>query len=532
MTAEDHRAARTVAVIAATCISLACGTNYAYSAWAPQFAQKLQLSSTQTNIIGAMGNMGMYATGIPVGLLVDGRGPRGAILIGGACLALGYFPLKTAFDAGAGATNIVLLCFFSFLTGTGSCAAFSASIKAAALNWPHHRGTATGLPLAAFGLSALFFTTISHFAFPDNTSDYLLLLSIGTAVLVFGSFPFIRVPESSKYTALATDDVRPSSKRRDSNRMHKHRAGQILNQPDTSKPIPSTSSSPVEGPSQLEPAARDPNVEQEADEHSSLMSEPGDVDDDEEELKHNERHLHHLDISGFAILKHIEFYQLFFLLGSLTGVGLMTINNIGNNAQALWAHFDPTVPASFIAQRQLMHVSIISTGSFLGRLASGIGSDYLVKTLHLSRFWCIVASSTVFLVTQLLGTQIEHPNYLFVLSSLTGLGYGALFGVYPALVADAFGVHGLSLNWGCMILSPVIFGNVFNVAYGAIYDSHSVVVDEGHRECHEGLDCYRSAYWITFAGAALGLVLSLWSIQHEHKVKRKMEIEGRDEHHA
>lgn len=64
-----HQKTRIVSVIAATAIALACGTNvslrqpssftatttdelqYAYSAWAPQFAEKLQLSTTQSNII-------------------------------------------------------------------------------------------------------------------------------------------------------------------------------------------------------------------------------------------------------------------------------------------------------------------------------------------------------------------------------------------------------------------------------------------------------------------------------------------------
>ena len=46
------------------------------------------------------------------------------------------------------------------------------------------------------------------------------------------------------------------------------------------------------------------------------------------------------------------------------------------------------------------------------------------------------------------------------------VAYGFLFGVYPALVAECFGVHGLSQNWGCMILAPIVFGNIFNLAYG------------------------------------------------------------------
>jgi hypothetical protein len=40
-----------MAVVAATTVSLACGTNYAYSAWAPQFAEKLLLTATESNLI-------------------------------------------------------------------------------------------------------------------------------------------------------------------------------------------------------------------------------------------------------------------------------------------------------------------------------------------------------------------------------------------------------------------------------------------------------------------------------------------------
>lgn len=45
------QAARIVSSVAATCIALACGTNYAFSNWGPQFADRLKLSSTQINLI-------------------------------------------------------------------------------------------------------------------------------------------------------------------------------------------------------------------------------------------------------------------------------------------------------------------------------------------------------------------------------------------------------------------------------------------------------------------------------------------------
>jgi len=129
----------------------------------------------------------------------------------------------------------------------------------------------------------------------------------------------------------------------------------------------------------------------------------------------------------------------------------MTINNIGNTALALWHHHDPSAGSEFIQSRQLLHVSILSVCSFLGRLSSGIGSDFLVHRGH-SRFWTLVASASLFTAAQFVALTLEDPNRLFLLSGLTGLAYGALFGVYPALVADAFGPSGMGINWGAMTM--------------------------------------------------------------------------------
>lgn len=69
----------------------------------------------------------------------------------------------------------------------------------------------------------------------------------------------------------------------------------------------------------------------EPDETSSLISQsssssPGDVMYENNRAETTAHHSsHHPDIRGVAMLKHTEFYQLFVLLGILTGVGIMTI---------------------------------------------------------------------------------------------------------------------------------------------------------------------------------------------------------------
>jgi MFS family permease len=146
----------------------------------------------------------------------------------------------------------------------------------------------------------------------------------------------------------------------------------------------------------------------------------------------------------------------------------------------------------------------------------GVGSDFLVKHLHASRIWCLVVACLVFLVAQICALNITNPLHLYFVSTLSGLGYGFLFGVFPSIVAEMFGIHGMSQNWGFMTLSPVISSNIFNLLYGTIYDHHSIVEPNGERSCDDGLACYRTAYGITLGACAVGLGVTIWTIRHQH----------------
>lgn len=102
---------------------------YAYSAWAPQFAERMKLSSKESNLIvsssflrkelfglmvdfkGAAGNLGMYASGIPLGLLIDSRGPRIAVLIGAAAIGGGYYPIHIGMVLLYHSESCMLICF-------------------------------------------------------------------------------------------------------------------------------------------------------------------------------------------------------------------------------------------------------------------------------------------------------------------------------------------------------------------------------------------------------------------------------------
>lgn len=146
----------------------------------------------------------MYSTGIPIGIFVDTKGPRPAVLLGTVLLALGYLPMRAAYVRGG--DSMIMLCIYSFFSGMGGCSAFAAAIKTSALNWPHHRGTATAFPLAAFGLSAFFFSVFSQFVFPGDPGDFLLLLGCGCSGMTFVSFFFLRVLPHAAYSPLPVNN--------------------------------------------------------------------------------------------------------------------------------------------------------------------------------------------------------------------------------------------------------------------------------------------------------------------------------------
>jgi len=242
------------------------------------------------------------------------------------------------------------LCLFAFLTGIGGCAAFAGSIKtcktlcrfetpvispfAAALNWPNHRGTATAFPLSAFGLSAFFFSAISSFAFPDNTSNMLLLLAIATFTLVLVGTFFLRVvPHTPSYFPISNPDERSGSDpstllKRTKSEDSRHNIRRFSYEPGTqAEGVPYFDGVPNDPERLDEPDA--PKVGTE--ETSSLLSKssgsgPGDISYQNRDAKSiADRDSQPVDIRGLALLFKMKFYQLWLLLGLLTGIGLMTI---------------------------------------------------------------------------------------------------------------------------------------------------------------------------------------------------------------
>ena len=70
---------RLVSLLGSVLIALSAGSTYAFSTYAPQLQDVLHLTSTQLNVLGLAGNLGMYISGPIWGHWIDRMGPRGCV---------------------------------------------------------------------------------------------------------------------------------------------------------------------------------------------------------------------------------------------------------------------------------------------------------------------------------------------------------------------------------------------------------------------------------------------------------------------
>lgn len=145
-------------------------------------------------------SVGVYASGPVWGRIVDSRGPR-ILLAGGFVFSLlGYAGIRHFFDAGLlpsetalSTLNLAVLISCSWLTGAGGNGGLTSSVNSTAKSFPDRaRASTTGLVISGFGLSAFIFSTVAHIVFPGDTSSFLLLLAIGTALPMILGFFLVR----------------------------------------------------------------------------------------------------------------------------------------------------------------------------------------------------------------------------------------------------------------------------------------------------------------------------------------------------
>lgn len=417
------------------------------------------------------------------GKLVDKTGQRIPLVISAFALFIGYYGLHVAYIQGWD-HSAPILCLFSLLTGVGSSLGNSAALNACAKSYPHNRGSATAFPIAAYGLSAFLFSRISYGVFPGDTGSFLLVLAVacGSCLLLCSFLIGVYGPKQSVSVGV---NARKSSDSEASER------GELLGD------------------------ARDSDQECVDELEAEVLAEITGV----ELLKSRDFHLMIVTVAfcksrkvRFGVEPHTNIRL------TVSGFGLMYINNLGNNLTALFRaeHAEEVVttamaattrrnedvfPQSELEALQALNVSLLSIFNCGGRIFAGMVSDLLKHRINLERSSFLFLSGCAFMVSAAFMYTTHQSALVARYTALLGFAYGNMFGIAPVLTSELFGLHHFSTNWGILSVAPGVSGNIFNLMYGRLYDLKS---DPATHTCALGLECFRDAY--AYAGVGTGYV--------------------------
>jgi len=205
-----------------------------------------------------------------------------------------------------------------------------------------------------------------------------------------------------------------------------------------------------------------------------------------------------IDIHWKALFMTADFWLLFTTMSLLSGTGLMYINNVGSMVQALLAHENSEYDQVASLKLQSQQVSYISLCSFGGRITIGIIADVLKNRFRFPRSFVLMIVASSFLASQVILYRISAVRSIWQASVFLGASYGMLFGIFPTLVIEWFGLAHFSENWG------------FNLdAHTPHFDSED---DSGSRlQRLEDRLCYKGTIQLTILACCASLALTAYA---------------------
>lgn len=443
--------AKTVLLLGSVClVNLAAGTMYLYGAYSPQVGLHLGYSASDLSKIAICGQSAMMAMGPVVGRVIDTMGNTYMACVSAAFVTLGYLLFYLQFVYEY--SNVWLSCVLFLFIGVGSSTVLLVSMKSGLLVLPHHKGIATGLPNTFFGASGLFFSLIASVFTTGDTGKLLLTIFLITSTLFLVTLPVIFIIDRD------------------------------YNSNGISLPLPS-----------------------EAAEEGPQLDEDHDIHD-----------LHNVEIEK-VVLKHSNFWYLTIVLSILAGVTQMYIYSIGLIVVALHggSHFikiNPDYNAALQSDQQVQ-VFLLSLFSCIGRLFNSFLGDIVVHKFDQTRLIILIIPLILTIIGTVVGSMNNTYNYMWIMSSTFGFGYGSLYSAMVQITSDLWGVPNFSFNWGLINLSPVVSNLILSSYMANVYDSHSklIDIDDGKTVliCDLESKCYGSAFEICFFLSILASILAL-----------------------
>lgn len=440
---------RLKSLVACVVVALASGTTYGYSIFVPQLVENSRLPVSVTAQLSLFITLGTGLGGFPAGIIIDSVGPRWSVALGALCTMVSFKIIHWVFTHQS--QNLVLLLFAMTFVGFGSIMSSYACLKVAAANFPNHRGTCASMPVSAYALSAMVYSSIAVHFYDGDTAGFLRFVYTVPPVVCFAATGWIEL-------------------------LNRHPLGDeesadLLGDEESASPLLSPGAS-VAHYSSAGPA--------------QACTEKHPVWD------------HHF----IRLFRQRIFIKYYIILLFIQGIGQMYIYSVGF---MVVVQVDSRHAGALLApEAQAIEVSAISIMSFLGRFTCGPISDFIKHKLRLQRFWCVFLASVLMAAGHKAVSNADSIEQITVCSCLIGYSFGFIFGAYPAMIADSFGTAHFSTIWGFMTSGSLVSIGVLSKLFADVLESHT----DPDGLCLDGVQCYRDTFVVTeWLAVAVGCLI-------------------------
>ncbi|GAA5886093.1 hypothetical protein JCM5296_007085 [Sporobolomyces johnsonii] len=505
-------ATRIASMAAALANCLTAGAIFTFALWSPPLARALHLSSSQLNLLASSAILGEYSTAAYWGSLADSYGPGVVSLAGGALFGVGFGLLGWTCEVGVEMERQGQS--MSELTWVWLCAAYFLA--------------AIAVPCAVFGLSPLFLSSLaSLFTAPTTLSSPSIFsqdvqdeeLDAGRWLLFLAAFLAI----VNGIGGLLLKEL-PWTEEREAG----DGVGKVLTpgHDDRASGFVGSSSSPMLDSS----ASAFPSTELdiEATERTSLLRSSSTP------THHNQTLRDFISTPAFWLFGAVIFLS--------TGPCEMFFASLGSILESLLAvststftRSSPHAPTHALQLRK-RHIALLSVANTLSRLIVGALSDYLATPAsaddetrptirkRVSRLVFLLGACLALSIAYgWAGTGMTSERGLWVVTIVTGVSYGTLFTLCPAIVRSCWPVEHFGRNWGLLTWFSALGALLFTPLFGILRDlaassSSSPFFTSPHMAqapvC-AGPACYRSMFLICAVSAglacgAVGLLRPRW----------------------
>ncbi|KAK1945891.1 putative transporter mch1 [Phytophthora citrophthora] len=199
------------------------------------------------------------------------------------------------------------------------------------------------------------------------------------------------------------------------------------------------------------------------------------------------------DITGVELLKDFRFWMLFIPVMITVGAGLLVMSNVSFIVESLGG---PIEQVPFM-------VALFSIVNTLGRLLTGAVSDLLVSRYPRAYFAGLSALLTA--ATQIVFLSVR-PSWLVLPVGMAGFSEGVMFGTFPVIIREEFGLQHFGKNFGLLSLAncigyPLFFSPIASYVY---HHSTATRTVEGVEKCF-GSQCFSPVFIVAIALSAVAL---------------------------